>query len=219
MNEITEELAEKYGNLVHSLTYYFRGYKEKEDLYQAGFIGLMDAYLKYDDSYGVKFSTFAYKYILGAMKKAIREDKGIKISRDITKLHLKIEKARLLLGQSLYREPTITELSNYLDIEPDIIEMAINSVNIMSIDEPIMNDENETSLHEVISDKEIDIDSLIALKTELGKLSDNDRLLMQKRYYQDMSQSEVANMLGMTQVQVSRQEQKIKQKLKDKLTV
>lgn len=213
-----EELIEKYSNLVYSLTHYFEGYKSKEDLYQAGFIGLITAYNKFDPSYGVKFSTYAYTYILGEMKKLIREDKGIKISRNITKLNLKIEKARILLSQQLYREPTMSELSEYLEIEENLIEEAIMSVNaLMSIDEPIMNDENETSLHEIIADKNIDLDTLIALKQELRTLTENERTLIEKRYIEDMTQSEVASSLGMTQVQVSRYEQKIKNKIRNNL--
>ncbi len=214
---IKDKLVGDYSKLVHSLTHYFEGYESKEDLYQAGFKGLMQAYEKFDESYGVKFSTYAYSSILGAMKKLIREDKGIKVSRSITKLHLQIEKARILLSQELYREPTILELSDYLNIEPSYIEEAINIISITSIDEPIKNEKNNTSLHEVIPDKEVDIDTLIALKEELSKLSYNERLLIEKRYYEDMTQSEVADYLKMSQVQVSRYEQKIKQKLKDKL--
>ena len=213
-----EELVEKYGNLVYSLTNYFTGYKSKDDLYQAGFIGLTTACNNFDPNYGVKFSTYAYSSILGEMKKLVREDKGIKISRNISKLNLQIEKARILLSQKLFRNPTILELSEYLGEDIGCIEEAILSTNaLMSIDEPILNDENETSLHEVIPDKKVDLDTLIALKQELNNLSKQERSLIEKRYMEDMSQCEVANDLGMSQVQVSRYEQKIKAKIKSKL--
>ena len=76
---MTNEQIEEYSNLIHSLTHYFEGYKSKEDLYQVGIIGLITAYQKFDPTLNVKFSTYAYPYILGEMKKLVREDKSIKI--------------------------------------------------------------------------------------------------------------------------------------------
>lgn len=210
-----DDIIDKYGKLVYSIAKYFDGYKSKEDLYQVGFIGLITAYNKFDSSYGVKFSTYAYSYILGEMKKLVREDKGIKVSRDITKLNLKIEKARILLSQKLYREPSIKELSSFLEIDENLITEAMSLSMPISIDEPVT--EDNISLHEVISDKVVDIDTLIALKQELNSLNKEEKTLIEKRYLEDMTQGEVANILGMSQVQVSRYEQKIKTKLKNNL--
>lgn len=135
---MTNEQIMEYKNYIMSLTKYFEGYKNKEDLFQVGCIGLMNAYSKFDPSYGVKFSTYAYSHILGEMKKLVRTDKGIKISRDITKLKLKIEKANILLSQKLMRMPTIKELSEFLDVDENLITDSIATTNIIqSIDEPL----------------------------------------------------------------------------------
>lgn len=212
---MTEEQINKYSNLIHSLTHYFEGYKNKEDLYQVGIIGLIEAYNKFDDSYNVKFSTYAYKYILGEMKKLVREDKGIKISRNITKLNYQIEKAKIILTQKLCREPNISELSSFLEVEEYEIVEALKTINIMqSVDEPINNEGKEVTLHDVVSDNSMDLNTLIALKEELNNLTPFEKELINKRYMYDLSQSEVANILGLTQVKVSREEAKIKKKIK-----
>lgn len=205
-------------NLIYKLTHYFKNYENKEDLFQAGCIGMVKAYKKYDYSFNVKFTTFAFPYILGEMKKFAREDKGIKISKDISRLNSKIEQATIILSQKLMREPTIDELSSFLDISTYDLAEAINSTNnIMSIDEVINNDGKEVTLHDIIKDKETDLDSLIALRSAIKGLSDFEKELIGKRYYKDMTQKEVAECLGISQVQVSRKEQKVLTKLKSKI--
>lgn len=205
-------------NLIYKLTHYFKNYENKEDLFQAGCIGMVKAYKKYDSSFNVKFTTFAFPYILGEMKKFAREDKGIKISKDISRLNSKIEQATIILSQKLMREPTIDELSSFLDISTYDLAEAINSTNnIMSIDEVINNDGKEVTLHDIIKDKETDLDNLIALRSAIKGLSDFEKELIGKRYYKDMTQKEVAECLGISQVQVSRKEQKVLTKLKSKI--
>ena len=205
-------------NLIYKLTHYLKNYENKEDLFQAGCIGMVKAYKKYDSSFNVKFTTFAFPYILGEMKKFAREDKGIKISKDISRLNSKIEQATIILSQKLMREPTIDELSSFLDISTYDLAEAINSTNnIMSIDEVINNDGKEVTLHDIIKDKETDLDSLIALRSAIKGLSDFEKELIGKRYYKDMTQKEVAECLGISQVQVSRKEQKVLTKLKSKI--
>ena len=205
-------------NLIYKLTHYFKNYENKEDLFQAGCIGMVKAYKKYDSSFNVKFTTFAFPYILGEMKKFAREDKGIKISKDISRLNSKIEQATIILSQKLMREPTIDELSSFLDISTYDLAEAINSTNnIMSIEEVINNDGKEVTLHDIIKDKETDLDSLIALRSAIKGLSDFEKELIGKRYYKDMTQKEVAECLGISQVQVSRKEQKVLTKLKSKI--
>lgn len=213
-----KELIINNQNLIYKLTHYFKNYENKEDLFQAGCIGMVKAYKKYDASFNVKFTTFAFPYILGEMKKFVREDKGIKISKDISRLNSKIEKATIILSQKLMREPTLEELANFLDIPTcDLVE-AINSTNnIMSIDEVINNDGKEVTLHDIIKDKEVDLDSLISLKNALNGLTEFEKDLINKRYFEDKTQKEVASSLGISQVQVSRKEQKVLTKLKSKI--
>jgi len=216
---MTNEQIEEYSNLIHSLTHYFEGYKSKEDLFQVGIIGLIEAYNRFDEKFGAKFSTYAYPYILGEMKKLVREDKGIKISRNITKLNIQIEKAKLILIQKLLREPTISELSNFLEIEEVKIIEALKTINILqSLDEPITKDGKELTFHDTVSDNKMDLDTLIAFKQELNNLSSFEKELINKRYIEDLTQSEVAKEFGITQVKVSRSEQKIKEKIKFNLS-
>ena len=205
-------------NLIYSITKYFDNYKNQEDLFQSGVLGLLAAYKNFDSSYNIKFTTYAYPYILGEMKKLVREDKNIKISRDIIKLNSKIEQTRNMLMQKFLRPVTNKELADYLEIDEYLISEALNSSNpIMSIDEPICMDTKEITLHEVIADKAQDINTLIALKDELMKLNNIEKEIVDKRYFKDLTQTEIAQSLGMSQVQVSRQEQKVLAKLKQKL--
>lgn len=207
-------------NLIYSIAGYFKNYPNKEDLFQVGCIGLIKAYKKYDASYETKFTTYAYTYIFGEMKKYVREDREVKISRDITKFNLKIEKASILLTQKLKRIPTTKELSEYLEVDETYIIDAIRSrSSALSLDEPITSDGKDMSPYELIADKKRkDIDALLDLRSELAKLSDTDKRLIDERYNKDYTQSMVASNLGMTQVQVSRLESKILGKLKYNLT-
>ena len=214
---MTNDEIEKYSNLIHSLTHYFDGYKNKEDLYQAGIIGLLEAYKHYDNNHNTKFSTYAYNYIYGEMSKLVREDKNIKISRNIIKLKNSIEKAKTLLQQKLYREPTIREISLFLEIDEKEIEYALSINNTTSIDEVINSEGKEITYHDVISDNSIDLNTLVALKQELSSLTPLEKEIVYNRYLDNLSQSEIAKKLGLTQVKVSREETKIKKKLQKNL--
>lgn len=219
MTEDLEKLIIDNQNLIYSITHNFTNYPNKDDLFQAGTLGLINAYYRFDPSMGVKFTTYAYPYIVGEMCQLVRKDKGIKVSRNISKLNLMIEKASILLSQQLMREPTISELSNFLEVSEYELYEAIRSNNVIqSIDEAITDDEKELTLHDVISqDTEVDVDDLILLRQALENLDDFERDLIVNRYMRDMTQSETSKVLGMSQVQVSRKEQKILMKLKDKL--
>ena len=219
MVQSLEQIIEENKNLIYSISHYFENYPNKEDLFQAGVMGLITAYKNYDPNFNNKFTTYAYTYILGEMKKYVREDKGIKISREITKLNLQIEKATILLSQKLMRQPTINEIANYLEIDEYFVAEAVKSVNVLqSLDEPINNDGKQITLYDTVGEsKNSNLDELIALRNELATLPDLERNLIEQRYMNDMTQSETAKILGMTQVQVSRREQKVLMKLKDKL--
>lgn len=202
--------------LVYSISKYFKNYQNKDDLYQAGYLGIINACKNYDPSQGCKFSTYAYPYILGEMRKLVREDKGLKVSRQIGKLNLMIEKAYILLSQKLMRNPSVSEIASYLEIDEYSVNEALMSTgSIKSIDEPIGEDANCT-LQEVIGYSE-NIDDLILLKESLLKLDIKEQELIRNRYMNDLTQVETSNVMNMTQVQVSRQEKKILQKLKSKM--
>ena len=189
MEEIANLIKENE-KLIYSITNYFKNYNSKEDLYQAGCLGLISAYKKYNPNMNCKFTTYAYMYILGEMRKLVRQDRGMKVSRDITKLNLKIEKAYILLTQKLMKEPTIEEISNYLEIPSYLVSEAILSLNrIKSIDEPVINEGKEITLQELIG-KSDNIDDLIMLKQFLNDLTLDEKELIKNRYIDDFTQSE-----------------------------
>ena len=163
MDEITN-LIMNNERLIYSIANYFKNYQSKEDLYQAGCLGLITAYKKYDPNMNCKFTTYAYPYILGEMRRLVREDKGLKISREITKLNLNREKAYILLTQKLMKEPSIEEISRFLEIPEFYVSEAILSLNkIKSLDEPVNDEGRDFTLQDVIGKSE-NIDELIMLK-------------------------------------------------------
>ena len=216
MDEITNLILNNE-KLIYSITNYFKNYNSREDLYQAGCVGLISAYKKFNPNMNCKFTTYAYPYILGEMRKLVREDKGMKISREITKLNLKIEKAYILLTQKLMKEPSIEEISSYLEIPEYYVSEAILSLNkIKSIDEPVNSDGKEFTLQDVIGESN-NIDDLILLRESLKNLTSDELELINNRYMKDYTQSETSKIVGMSQVQVSRKEHKVLEKLKQKM--
>lgn len=215
-----EQLILENKNLIYSITRYFEKYCNKEDLFQAGCIGMILAYKNYDEDMGVKFTTYAYPYILGEMKKLVRENKSVKVSRNIQMLSLKIEKANILLTQKLMREPSNVEIADYLELPIEIVNEAINSnMQVYSIDEPLNGDGKIITLQDTIGSVDNEnIDDLISLRDELSKLTDFEKKLIETRYNKDLTQQQTAKVLGISQVQVSRKEQKVLSKLKDKLS-
>ncbi len=200
-----ENLLLEHKNLIYAIMKYFPTYPNKDDLFQVGCIGLIEAHYHYREDYHTKFSTYAYSYILGEMKKLVREDRGIKVSRSMHSLYLKIEKASILLSQKLMREPTVTEIAHFLEVDESVVvEAFYSSSSIMDVDEiPI--------------GKEEDLDNQIYLKEQLKELSHEELEILNSRYLEDRTQMETANLLGISQVQVSRKENKALQKLKNKL--
>ena len=218
---MTEEIILENQNLIYSIIHkYYESYGCINDLFQVGCLGLIKAYKKFDSSYDVKFSSFAYKYIMGEISQYIRDNRSVKVSSDLQKLYYKVEKVRILLYQKYMREPTCLELASFLEMTEDkVIEILSLPMNIQSLDEKVGFNDNDLSLYEVVPDKESDINDILALKIELDSLSSEEKELINMRYNEDLSQCEVAKRLGINQVQVSRNEQKVLKKLKSKLLV
>lgn len=213
-----EELIVNNSALIYSIAKYFKDYCSIDDLYQAGCIGMINAYKNYNEELNVKFTTYAYTYILGEMKKLVGENKTLKIPRNMRILNLKIEKAKILLTQELMREPSVLELSNYLDVPPFIINDAINSSNtIYSIDKNI-NDEAKNTLGDIIPDNENVLDTVI-LNDLLSKLTPFEKDLIEKRYMYDYTQQELAEMYNISQVQVCRKEAKALVKMRKEYVI
>ena len=213
-----EELIVNNSALIYSIAKYFKDYCSIDDLYQAGCIGMINAYKNYNEELNVKFTTYAYTYILGEMKKLVGVNTNLKIPRNMCIFNLKIEKAKILLSQVLMREPSVLELSNYLDVPPFIINDAINSSNtIYSIDKNI-NDEAKNTLGDIIPDNENVLDTVI-LNDLLSKLTPFEKDLIEKRYMYDYTQQELAEMYNISQVQVCRKEAKALVKMRKEYVI
>lgn len=209
-----EQLILSNSGLIYSIiTKYFKDYTYKEDLYQAGCIGFIKAYNNYKNDSNCKFTTYAYTSIYGEMYRLVQSDRAMKVSRDITRLKSKIEKVRVLLSQKLMKEPTNYEIASYLNVDPYLVDEAISSSYQLKSLDSYLSCDNSYTLLDVIG-KSNDLDDLLILKEQLSKLNDIDRQIIINRYMNDYTQSETSSLLGITQVQVSRREKKIKEKLK-----
>ena len=202
-----EELLD-YEGLIYSIISKYSKRYDRDDLYQVGMIGLIDAYNHFDQSLGTKFSTFAYYYIVGEVNKYIRESSSLKVSKDLIELNKKIINARELMIQKLGREPTNLEISLYLDIEESMIDNALLATGeVESIDASF----DQFKSYDDTSAEVLD------LRNEISKLDEYEKKLIVDRYFNEMTQSEISKELGISQVQVSRNETKILKKLKTNL--
>lgn len=178
-----------------------------------GVIGLIKAKKNFKDNMNTKFSTYAYTYIMGEILEYIKNDRCIKVSSDTLKLYKSYEKSKEYLMSELGRNVSIEEVSKFMNIDVNILSDAIiKSEYVLSTDAKL-NDE-EFTLESVIStDNREKIDTLLDLKKELNKLKEEERKLILLRYFKDYTQSETADKLNMSQVQVSRSESKILKKM------
>lgn len=198
-----------------------RGY-EVDDLFQIGSIGLLKAIDKFDISYDVKFSTYAVPMIAGEIKRFLRDDGIIKVSRSLKQTANKVKYTQEMLSKKLGREPTIQEVSDILNIDREEIVMALESSYQPDYlyDVVHQNEGNPLFLIDKISledDSEKDILDRIVLQELLNELKERDRQVIVLRYFQDKTQVEVASILGISQVQVSRIEKRIIKEMKKKL--
>ncbi|MDO5393281.1 MAG: sigma-70 family RNA polymerase sigma factor [Mycoplasmatota bacterium] len=206
----------EYENLVYSIIGKYGNYFDREDLYQVGMMGLIDAKEHFDESFGVKFSSYAYYYIVGEVTKFVRENRSVKVSKDMVKLGQQIERTRDIMRQRLGREPTDTEVSLFMEIDEDkIIDVRVAMQEVQSLD--FAYDEDVTLYNSVMSFDNGTSADVLDLRREIGKLDQEEQELIKKRYYQEMTQSEASKCLGMSQVQVSRKEGKVLQKLRQRL--
>lgn len=212
-----KELILENQNLIYALANYFKGYSNKDDLFQAGCIGMIEAYKRYDETKGAKFTTYATPYILGEMEKLVRQDRGFKVGQSLNRIYLRIEKTHILLTQQLMREPTYGEIAMYLELPEYIVKEALDSRNpLYSLDEPINSEGKDITLQEIIGNCD-NVDEILDLKEAIQTLEPFEQNMIMMRYLEEQTQQQTAELLGMSQVQVSRKEQKILTKLKDKL--
>lgn len=201
--------------LVHSLCRRFSGRGiEYDDLYQAGCIGLIKATDAFDGERGVCFSTYAVPVIMGEIRRLFRDGGAVKVSRSVKELGMKITREKQIMEQSLCREPTVSELAAALSVTCEEITEAICAAQpTVSLTRDDDGEISETDLPTLSAEEEIS-DRLL-LNSALDKLEDNEKQLVIYRYYEYLTQSQTAQKLSMTQVQVSRAEKKILKKLRE----
>jgi RNA polymerase sporulation-specific sigma factor len=229
--EAREVLIEKNLGLVHHIVRRFAGRgHDLEDLFQIGTIGLMKAIDKFDLSLGLKFSTYAVPMITGEIKRFLRDDGLVKVSRTLKENNMKVKIARQRLQSKLNREPTLTEVAEEAGLSPEEVVMAMEAgIEVESLYSSIYQDDgsemflvdkvvrgqagavgSSLSTEEASGDpeKEALINHML-LEQLLKSLNEKERDLIHMRYFDNKTQMEIAVILGISQVQVSRMEKKI----------
>lgn len=213
---MTEE-ALRYVGLVRNITSKYNFRSDYDDLFQAGMLGLQTALQKYDAKRETSFTDYAYLWIKGEVLKAINNDYGIHVSTDTYKLSKEIKETREYLSQNLGREPTTFEISYMLGEPEEKIVSVMNAITTpYSLDNNYLDDDYNLYNKIALIEKGYDV-GVLDLKEAINGLEESERELIMSRYYQDMTQKETAESLGMSQVQVSRKESKILEKLRTKI--
>lgn len=196
--------------------------QEADDLFQIGCIGLMKAVDKFELSYDVKFSTYAVPMISGEIKRFLRDDGMIKVSRTLKETAGKVRRVQEVLEGEYGREPTLAELAASLQIAEEEIVMALDSsAEVESLDKTIYySDGNDITLMDKIAEEVDRNERLVnhmALKKILSELDEREQNLIRMRFFEDQTQTQVAEVLGVSQVQVSRMEKKLLLRLRSRL--
>lgn len=214
--EAFEEFYKENQKLVYSLMKRYNVQKhEYDDVLGDANYGLLMAISKFDFSYGVSFSTYAVPLILGEIKRHFRDSSLLRVSRSKKELYLKIQKAIDELEGELLRSPTLEEISSFIN-EPkeDIIESLDSNNRVFSLDEN-MNEDSESSILSNVEDKSNNLFDKMDIHLALEKLSKKEQLIIKLRYFEGYSQTEVSERLNYSQVQISRLESKILEKMKE----
>lgn len=215
-----EHLVVKNSGLIWSIVKRFsgRGY-DTEELYQIGSIGFIKAIKRFDASFEVKISTYAVPYILGEIKRFLRDDNPIKVSRSIKELSIKIKQIQQEHLSKTGEEISINKIAEMLNTSKEEIATAIDYTNpIESIDEEVYEDEQKKiEKINIGKDEATQIVERLALKEAIDGLSVREKEIITLRYFRDKTQTQVAKIIGITQVQVSRIEKKILTNMRAKL--
>lgn len=215
-----DELVENNMGLVYSVVSRFANRRyEIEDLNQIGAIGLIKAVKKFDNSFGVKFSTYAVPMIMGEIKRFLRDDGVIKVSRSIKENAIKARRAEEFLRKKLGRNPSIKEISQECGIDEEEISQAFEATIIPESLQSIQgeNADNGLSLMEKVAAESAEekIVDKIFLKEILKELNEREYTIIIMRYFRGKTQSEIADMIGVSQVQISRIEKKALERIRE----
>lgn len=214
-------LVDQNSPLIKSLIKRFIGKGiEYDDLYQIGAIGFLKAINHFDEKFNVKFSTYVVPMVIGEIKRFMRDDGAIKVSRTIKTQNLKIKKFVEEFNKINFRKPTIQEISQEFDMDACDVVFTMDSANMpISIYTPFEDDNKLLLIDRFKADNSHEdyIDNLL-LKDMLKSLEERDKKIILLRFFRDKTQSEIAKVLGVSQVQVSRLENKVLEKMRDKLS-
>jgi len=195
---------------------------EYEDLYQLGALGFVKAIKNYDPQYNVKFTTYAVPMIAGEIKRFLRDDGSVKVSRSIKHTAIEIKNYINEYAKINFKNPTLEQISSALNLEiSDIVFAMEANTNPLSISERYSEDEDSFSLQDKLTDN-FTVEGFLdkfALRELIETLSSKEKQIIIMRYFLDKTQSEIAKELGVSQVQISRIENKVLEELKEKLLV
>lgn len=212
-----EQLITENSGLIWSVARRFIGRGvETDDLYQLGCLGFLKAINGFDLNYGTQFSTYAVPKITGEIRRFLRDDGAVKVSRGIKEQAAAIMTARNHLLQALGREPTVTEISRQTGLAPEeIAEAEVATANVESIQQ--VTGEGGFTLENVLADNNAEEKFLerIALHQAVARLSEREKIVIHLRYFHGLTQQRVSAVLGVSQVQVSRIEKKAIGRLKE----
>ncbi len=212
MDEKLKEIILDNRNLIYSIIHKFKG-TDYDDLFQAGCLGIINAYKNFKPEYNIKFMTYAYPFIVGEIYKHQINNRNIHMSPVNIKLSNSIKKAYDKLTIHLGRYPTDDELCNFLEIDLYKLYEIRNMMNTESLDYEY----EDGNLYDFIENKKISSDNLIDLKNAINCLSMSEKKFVRERYFNNITQSEMAKMYNTNQVKISREEKKILMKLREKV--
>ena len=217
--EAAGRMVEQNAGLIWSVArrYFGRGV-EPDDLYQLGCLGFLKAIDGFDESYGTRFSTYAVPKISGEIRRFLRDDGAVKVSRGIKERAMVIRAARKGLEQELGRDPTVSELAAATGMSPEDIAVAETAtVPLESLQQPA--GEDGFSLEQVLGDRseEERLVEYMALRQAIGQLPEKERQVVYLRFFHGMTQERASRVLGVSQVQVSRLERRAVKRLRELL--
>lgn len=199
-----DEIVLEYQNMIYKMSQKFYGV-EKEDLIQAGFLGLNKAYKKFNPDNGAKFSTYAYGFIYGEMYEAATGNRPIRIRKNEFKIYKSVCRAKNLLENKYDRTISYEEACAYLHVDYTMFIQILNTLSAsISIENTELNLKNKDNT-----------DDVLMLKDSMNTLSPLEKNVIERRYWDDLSQHETAKVLGLSQVKVSRIEKKSREKMKN----
>lgn len=218
-----DRLVEENLGLVWSIVRRFQGRgQEIEDLFQIGTIGLMKAIDKFDTNFNVKFSTYAVPMITGEIKRFLRDDGMIKVSRTLKEMALKARTAQEIIYKKLGREPTLEEIAEEVGITCEELAVALESAaEVESLHKTIyQGDGTAICLMDKLEEENHEDEKMLnrmVLKQLLKELEPEERKIIMMRYYYEQTQTQIAECMGISQVQVSRLEKRILKRMREKL--